>query len=272
VCVVNRHGWRGLAVAVVPVVVLFGGALLGALRTSLQPAPGPVFGAADLGAWRDVLADPTFHDALLFTGRLTVVATLLSAVLAVAAASVLRRRRLVQVVFSLPVLVPHLLAAVLAALWLGAGGLVDRALGDLPVVLVRDRAGWGVVLVYLFKEVPFLALLVLSAWGPATEDRAEAAATLGAGRVARLRFVVWPAIRAPLLLGSVIVAAYVFGAFEVPLVVGPSYPPTVATYALDATRTASLVGQARAAAALLVAAGVSLVVAVVALAGVRREL
>jgi putative spermidine/putrescine transport system permease protein len=190
VCVVNRHGWRGLAVAVVPVVVLFGGALLGALRTSLQPAPGPVFGAADLGAWRDVLADPTFHDALLFTGRLTVVAT----------------------------------------------------------------------------------LLVLSAWGPATEDRAEAAATLGAGRVARLRFVVWPAIRAPLLLGSVIVAAYVFGAFEVPLVVGPSYPPTVATYALDATRTASLVGQARAAAALLVAAGVSLVVAVVALAGVRREL
>ncbi|MFP5307966.1 MAG: hypothetical protein ACLGIR_00110 [Actinomycetes bacterium] len=268
----NRDGWRGLAVAVMPVVVLFGGALLGALRTSLQPAPGPVFGAVDASAWGDVLGDPAFRDALVFTGRLTLVSTVLSAVLAVGAAALLRRRPAVQAVFSLPVLVPHLLAAVLAALWLGAGGLVDRALGELPVVLVRDRAGWGIVLVYLFKEVPFLTLLVLSTWGPATEDRAEAAATLGAGRAARLRFVVWPAIRAPLLLGSVIVAAYVFGSFEVPLVVGPSHPPTLATYALDATRTASLVGQARASAALLVAAGVSLGVAVVALAGVRREL
>lgn len=257
--------WRviALAPALLVTVGLFGGALVGAAVLSLSPT-GSTRGARGLDAWRRVLTDPAFLDASWFSLRLAVVSTLLSAVLAVALAAVLRRRPVVQALFTLPVLVPHLLVAVLAVVWLGPGGLADRVLGGLPIQLVRDGAGWGVLLVYLYKEVPFLALLVLAAWDREVDIRDEAAAVMGAGRVDRLRFVVWPAIRTPLAIGSLIVAAFVFGSFEVPLVVGPSYPPTVATYALDATRTSLLGGRADAAVALLVAAGASLIVAALA--------
>lgn len=247
-----------LAPAVGALVLLFGGALVGAVRTSLQPGTAGTLGDFDPSAWRAVLTDPVFADALVFTGRVTIVSTVISAAVAVLFAALLRSRGVVlRGSFGLPVLVPHLIVAVVAVLWLGSGGLADRLLGALPFDLVRDRAGWGIVLVYVYKEAPFLALLVLAVWDGTVADREEAAAVLGAGRLARLRFVVWPTIRAPLAVGSLIVAAFAFGSFEVPLVVGPSYPPTVAVYALDQTRLSLFVGQARSAVALLVAAGVS---------------
>lgn len=259
----DRHGWLALAPALGVIVLLFGGALAGAVLLSLSPS-GSTRGGLGLDAWRTVLADPAFRDAATFSLRLAVVSTVLSAILAVALAAALRGRRLAQALFTLPVLVPHLLVAVLAVFWLAPGGLADRLLGGLPVQLVRDGPGWGVVLVYLYKEVPFLALLVLAAWDREVDTRAEAAAVMGADRWARFRFVVWPAIRTPLSVGSLIVAAFVFGSFEVPLLVGPSTPQTVATYALDATRTSLLTGRAESAVALLLAAVASLVVAAVA--------
>lgn len=242
-------------------VLLFGGALAGALRTSLVPLGGE----PTLAAWRTLVGDPAFADAVVFTLRLTVLSTLVSAVLAVVVARALQRRgTAVRALVALPVPVPHLLVAVLAVLWLAPGGLAERALGSLPVELVRDRAGIGVLLVYAYKETPFLVLLLLAAMGRGLAEREEAAAVLGASRGQRLRWVVWPAIRGPLVVGSIVVAAFVLGAFEVPLTVGPNYPPTLATYAFEATLGDLLAGEGVAAAALLLAAACSIALAVVA--------
>jgi ABC-type uncharacterized transport system YnjBCD permease subunit len=64
--------------------------------------------------------------------------------------------------------------------------------------------------------------------------------------------------------GALIVAAFVLGAFEVPLAIGPSYPPTLATFAYDQPRLDLAAGQAKAAVALLVAAAASIALAVAA--------
>ncbi len=257
-----------LAPACAIIGLLFGAALLGAVRESLGGA-GP--SGLSLAAWRSVLADPAFTDALRFSASTALVSTGLSAALAVVLAAGLRRRAgALRGLLALPVPVPHLVVAVTAVLWLGSGGLVERALGFLPVTLVRDRAGLGVIAVYVYKESPFLALLVLAAWGRDVADREEVAAVLGAGWWPRFRDVVWPAIRVPLGIGSLIVAAFAFGSFEVPLLVGPSYPPTLATFALEATRSADPSGQARAAASLLVAAGGSVLLALAVVRAGRR--
>lgn len=251
------------APALAALLALFGGALAGAVRQSLDPTL--VGGALSAAAWRTVLADPAFLDALAFSARTTLVATALAAAIAVAAALLLcRRGPLARALFALPVPVPPLLVAIAAAAWLAPGGLADRALRGLPLQLVHDRAGLGVVLVYVYKEAPFLVLLLLNVMGRALAERDEAAATLGLGRRQRLAWITWPTIRAPLALGSLVVAAFVFGSFEVPLAVGPSYPPTLATYALAATKIDLAGGQARSAAALLVAAGASIVLALAA--------
>jgi putative spermidine/putrescine transport system permease protein len=253
-----------LAPAVVALVLLFGGGLVGAVGQSLHPTIDGA-GPLDPSAWTAVLGDPTFADALWFSLRTALAATGLAAAAAVAIAVALRRQAaLPRFLVALPVPVPHLLVATVAVVWLGPGGLAERALGALPIQLIRDRAGLGIVLVYLYKETPFLVLLLLASMGAELTRREEAAAVLGATGWQRLRWVVWPTIRAPLATGSLIVAAFVLGAFEIPLAVGPSYPPTLATYAAEQPQLDLVAGQAKAAAALLVAAAASIALAVAA--------
>ncbi|WP_354698154.1 hypothetical protein DSM112329_03819 [Paraconexibacter sp. AEG42_29] len=256
--------WRDRA-AVVPatlvIAVLFGGAMAGAVRTSVVPLDG----APSLDVWRALFDDPAFLDSLRFTAQITALSTVLSVLLALAAALALRRSStLLRTLLALPVPVPHLLVAVTAVLWLAPGGLAERVLGGLPFDLVGDRHGLGVVLVYVYKETPFLALLLLAAMGDELAGREEAAAVHGVRPLQRLRWVVWPAVRRPLVTGALIVAAFVLGAFEVPLLVGPAYPGTVAEYAQQATKGDLIAGEGTAAAALLVTAAVAAVLALVA--------
>jgi putative spermidine/putrescine transport system permease protein len=256
--------WRNralLAPAAVTVAVLFGGAVAGAIRTSVLPLGGH----ASLDRWRALLHDPEFGDAALFTLRTAAVSTVLAAAVAVAVALLVRGSgTTVRALVALPLPVPHLLVATVAVMWLAPGGLAERILGGLPVTLVRDRAGFGIVAVYVYKEAPFLLLLVLAALGRGAREREEAAAALGVSPWQRLRWVIWPTIRGPLVLGCIVVFAYVLGAFEVPLALGPSYPPTIAEYAQRATAGDLIAGQSTAAAALLVPALASIALAALA--------
>lgn len=261
----SRRSWiRDAALltpAVLTLVVLFGGALAGAVRTSLRPLGGPTSTAA----WSELFGDPAFHDSVMFTLRVTVASTAVTALAALGIAAVLRRHgALPRALVSIPVPVPHLLVATVAVLWLAPGGLADRILGGVPVELVRDRAGLGIIAVYVYKEVPFVVLLLLAAMGDELRDREAAAAVLGATASQRLRWVTWPAVRGPLVVGSIIVAAYVLGSFEVPLTVGPNYPTTVSEFAYEATQGNVISGESRAAAALLVSAVAAIALALAA--------
>ncbi|MCA1690352.1 MAG: ABC transporter permease subunit [Actinobacteria bacterium] len=258
-----RSNRLALAPALVVLAALFGGALLGALRASITTLDATGIGATNLDAWRALLADPVFLDSAWFTVRLAIAATVAAGAGALAGALVLRRRgTVVRALASLPLPVPHLLVAVVAVLWLAPGGLTDRVLGGLPFDLVRDQQGVGIVLVYVYKEVPFLVLLLLAAMGSSLAEREEAAAVLGASPLQRLRWVIWPTVRGPLVAGGIVVGAFVLGAFEVPLAVGPNYPPTLAEYALQATQNDVLAGESRAAAALLFTAVLAIALAV----------
>ncbi len=255
-----------LAPAALTIVVLFGGALAGTVRTSVLPLGGH----ATLDAWQALLDDPGFADAVTFTLRTAALSTLLAALVALAVAMAARRSGTrVRALLALPVPVPHLLVASVAVLWLAPGGLAERLLGGLPITLVRDRAGLGIVLVYVYKEAPFLILLLLAAMGQAHRERDEAAAALGVSPSQRLRWVTWPTVRGPLVVGSIVVFAYALGAFEVPLALGPSYPPTVAEFALQATESDPIAGQSTAAAALLLSALTSILLAAVAVRAAR---
>lgn len=259
----RRRDRGALAPALAIVVTVFGGALLGALHASVTPLSATA--GATLDSWRALFADPVFLDSIAFTIKLAVVTTLAAAGCALAVALMLRSRgTALRALASLPLPVPHLLVAVTAVLWLAPGGLADRILGGLPLELVRDRHGIGIVLVYVYKETPFLVLLLLAAMGRGLAEREEAAAVLGASPAQRLRWVVWPTVRGPLVIGAIVVCAFVLGAFEVPLTVGPNYPLTLAEYASQATQNDVLTGESLAAAALLFTAVIAIALAVIA--------
>lgn len=238
-------------------------ALAGVISASLRPSA--VLGG-DYGteAWTRLFSDPNFARAVWFTLRAALLSTTLSVVLSIPLAFALRSRSgIVRALVGAPIPVPHLVLASLIGLWVGPGGLLDRILFDLPII--RDSFGLGVVIVYMLKEVPFLTVLILAALGEEDQSREEAARTLSPSRWDRWRSVLLPQLRRPLTIGSLVVAAFVVGSTEVPLIVGPLSPDALTVWAINIVRIRGPVARADAAAALVVTSAIVIVLAVVAM-------
>ena len=239
-----------LAPAVGVIGVLFVGGLGVALVQSLGHMPAIGLTGWSLDAYRQVLGDEDFVDSLLLTLYVSGVSTGLSTVLAVLAALALRRSRgrLSAVVFQLPITIPHLVAAVGIALVVAQTGLGARLAAALGLIgepkefpaLLYDRHSVGIILTYVWKEVPFIALVVLASLRGVASELEEVARTLGAGAWQRFWYVVFPVISPSVVAASLLVFAFTFGAFEVPYLLGKSYPTMLPVMAYNEYREIDL--------------------------------
>ena len=247
-----------LAPALVVVIGLFGGGVLMGVLASFGYQPFLPGSELSLDAYRGLVDDVEVRRSLVLTFRLAIVSTVVSAVLAVVAALLLRGtrrgRRLALFAFQLNLPVPHLVGAAAMLLLLGQSGLVSRGLfavglvdapADAPI-LTSDAVGWAIMAEYVWKEVPFIGVVVLAALSGGVRDLEDAARTLGAGAWSRFRFVVLPHITPAVLSTSIIVFAFTFGSYEVPLLLGQSFPATLPVVAFQAYSDTDLTARPRA--------------------------
>lgn len=227
-----------------------------------------------LDAYRGLLTDREVRASLGLTVRLAVLATVISSVLAVLAALALRGtrrgRRVATLLFQLNLPVPHLVGAAAMLLLLGQTGLLSRVLhlvglvstpADAPV-LTNDSFGWSILAEYVWKETVFIGVVVLAALSGGVVALEDAARTLGAGSWQRFRFVVLPVITPALVSTSVIVFAFSFGSYEVPLLLGQPFPATLPVVAYQAYTDTDLDARPRAMAIAVVVAVVSTLVVI----------
>ena len=239
-----------LTPALLVVGVLFAGGLVSALIQSLGYMPAIGQTTVSLDAYREVLTDGDFLSSLSLTLYVAGASTGISTVLAVLAALALRKSsgRISAVVFQLPITIPHLVAAVGIALVVSQTGLGARgaaALGligqprDFPALLY-DKYSIGIILTYVWKETPFIALVVLASLRGVAAELEDVARTLGAGAWQRFWYVVFPVISPGIVAASLIVFAFTFGAFEVPFLLGKSYPTILPVTAYNEYRDIEL--------------------------------
>ncbi|MBA2510117.1 MAG: ABC transporter permease subunit [Rubrobacteraceae bacterium] len=223
-----------LAPALIVIGVLFAGGLVSAVVQSVGYMPAIGQTRISLDAYREVFTGGDFLDSFLLTVYVAGASTAVSTVLAVLAAMTLRRSggRLSAVVFQLPITIPHLLAAVGIALVVSQTGLGARLAASLGLIgeprefpaLLYDRYSVGIILTYVWKEVPFVALVVLAALRGVAGELEDVARTLGANTWQRFWYVVFPVISPGIVAASLLVFAFTFGAFEVPYLLGRTYP------------------------------------------------
>jgi len=239
-----------LAPALAVIGVLFAGGLATAFIQSLGYMPAIGQTELSLDAYREILTGEEFLSSLALTFYVAGASTIISTVLAVLAALALRRSsgRVSSVVFQLPITIPHLVAAVGIALVVGQTGLGARlaaALGligeprDFPALLY-DKYSIGIILTYVWKEVPFIALVVLASLRGVASELEDVARTLGAGAWRRFWYVVFPVISPAVVASSLIVFAFTFGAFEVPYLLGKTYPTILPVTAYNEYRDTDL--------------------------------
>ncbi len=239
-----------LAPALLDIGVLFAGGLFAAVLQSLGYLPAIGQTEISFDAYREVLTGEDFVRSFLLTTYVAGASTGVSTVLAVLAALALRRAggRLSAIVFQLPITIPHLVAAVGIALVISQAGLGARLAAALGLIgdpgefpaLLYDRYSVGIILTYVWKETPFIALVVLASLRGVAGELEEVARTLGANAWQRFWYVVFPVISPGIIAASLIVFAFTFGAFEVPYLLGRTYPTILPVMAYNEYRDIEL--------------------------------
>ena len=170
---------------------------------------------------------------------LTAIAAGISILTALLLASLVERSRVIHFIFQVPLTVPHLVIAVAVVFMLAPAGLFSRAavaLGwiqtsaDFPL-LINDTWGVGIILTYVWKEVPFITLMILAVLRQSGNALLDVGRTLKASPWQRFRYITLPTIFPAVGAASLIVFAYTFGAFEVPFLLGRTYPMTLPVWA-----------------------------------------
>ncbi len=229
-----------LILMLAPALLLLGGLFLGALGLTLvrsfryMPALGLT--EPDLAAYAALLTSPGFLASLGLSLWIATASTLISAVLALLAALLLRQafpgRGAVSFLFQVNLTVPHVVGAIGILYLVSQSGSFARlahaagliaAPGEFPA-LTHDPLAIGIILQYVWKEVPFITLILLAAMQALGEDHEATARTLGASRWQAVRFVLLPMLMPALVAASALVFAFAFGAYEIPLILGAHAP------------------------------------------------
>jgi len=260
---------RLLAPALAVVLLLFGGGLALVLVQSLGHLPAAGMSSLSLEHFARVFADPDFFKSLGLTLYLSLTSTLIAAAISVAAALMFNtlagRSRAIQFIFQMPLTVPHLVIAVATVFMLAPSGLLARALQNLGLIssatafplLVNDPWGAGILAAYVWKEVPFITLMILAVLQANGAELLDVGRTLKAGRWQRFRHITLPTIFPSLGAASLIVFAYTFGAFEIPYRLGQIYPIMLPVWAYKAYSDVDLLSRPEGIAAGLVIAAVA---------------
>lgn len=225
-----------LAPALTIITVLFFGGLAIGLMRSFNYMPVIGLTDPDFSAYISVFSSREFYLSFLLSFYVSITSTVISSVLAIGAALLLRRtfigRSVINFLFQLNLTIPHLVGAIgilylfsqsgsfarLAAEW----GMIARP-SDFPA-LVFDPYAIGIILQYVWKEVPFIGVIILANMQSLGEDYESVARSLGANRWQSFRHVLLPLIFPGILSASILVFAFTFGAYEIPALLGANYP------------------------------------------------
>jgi putative spermidine/putrescine transport system permease protein len=235
--------WLMLAPALAVICVLFAGGLALAAAQSLGYLAPTGENALTLRHYASLGDDREIYASLLLTLKLATAATVISAVagsaLALGLREVSRRSRTINLLLQIPLSVPHLAMAGALITVIAPSGLLARgayAFGfiqqpaDFPA-LINDRYGAGIVLAYVLKEAPFIALMTLALLARLGDEYEQAARTLGASAWQRFRHVTLPLVAPAVVSSSLMVFAFIFGAFEVPFILGRPFPAMLSVVA-----------------------------------------
>ena len=196
----------------------------------------PAFGLTEptMAYYRQVFTNEAFLRSLAVSLKIAAASAVLATVLGVLVCAGLvgcRKEGAVHVV-RLPILVPHTVVALFVITLCSQTGLVARAAAALGLIadstefpqLLYTESYAGVILAYLWKEVPFVAYFVLALMAGISTTLGEAAENLGASPWKSFFQITLPLSMPAIAKAFLIIFIFAFGGYELPLILGATIP------------------------------------------------
>ena len=196
----------------------------------------PAFGLTEptIEYYRQVLTSETFLGSLGASLKIAVFSAVLATFLGVLVCVALvgsRKNGIVHVV-RLPLLVPHTVVALFVITICSQTGLIARGAAAMGIIadstqfpqLLFTDSYVGVVLAYLWKEIPFVAYFVLALMSSVSSTLGEAAENLGASPRKSFFLITLPLSLPAITKAFLIIFIFAFGGYELPLILGATVP------------------------------------------------
>ncbi len=198
----------------------------------------PAFGLTEptIMYYKEVLTQPDLLKSALFSLKIAFSSALLSTAAGVwlCALLVLSRRtkgKMMRIV-QLPIIVPHVVVALFVINICSQNGLLARSCYCLGIIseqqefpmLIYDSHGFGIIIAYLWKEIPFIVYFVIALMANIDGKLGEAAVNMGANRVQTFFRVTLPLCMPTICSGFLIIFVFALGAYELPFILGATTP------------------------------------------------
>ena len=174
---------------------------------------------------------------LIFTLAIVLLSSALIAVVAIAIAGYLtlgenpRAVAILRWLYRWPLFIPFVVAGQVMRTFLAKNGMLNHVLigmGLLDPIASQSILDWrGIVIAFVWKQAPFVTLLVAGAMASLDRQHIEAARNLGAPRWRVLLDIVLPQIRGTLLVGVVLSFVTMLSVLSVPLMINPNSPTMI---------------------------------------------
>jgi len=127
-----------------------------------------------------------------------------------------------------PLFIPFVVAGQLMRTFLAKNGLMNNmfvSTGLLDVAQTTSFLDWrGIVVTFVWKQTPFVALLVAGAMASLDRATIESARNLGAGRLRILVQIVVPQVRPTIVVGLILSFVVMMSVLSVPIMVNAQTP------------------------------------------------
>jgi ABC-type spermidine/putrescine transport system permease subunit I len=171
---------------------------------------------------------------ILFTVVIVALSTFLIGVCSIAIGGYLvlgqnpRAVALLRWLYRWPLFIPFIVAGQLMRTFLAKNGMMNNTLAGLGLLEPIDAQSFldwrGIVITFVWKQTPFVALLVSGAMAALDRATIEAARNLGAARLRVLLEIVVPQVRQTLAVGLILSFVIMMSVLSVPLMINAQTP------------------------------------------------
>ncbi len=230
----QRGGWRGYAL-VAPALAVIGTFFVLPLLMSAVLA----FRAKGGGFTFEHFAKAwdLYQTDLLFTVWITLLSTVLIGLVAIAIAGYLtlgenpRAVAILRWLYRWPLFIPFIVTGQVMRTFLAKNGMLNHVLigsGMIEPLAAQSLLDWrGIVIAFVWKQAPFVTLLLAGAMASLEPQQIEAARNLGARRLRVLADVILPQVSGTLLVGLVLSFVTMLSVLSVPLMINPNSPTMI---------------------------------------------
>ncbi|MDJ0624664.1 MAG: hypothetical protein QNJ17_17005 [Desulfocapsaceae bacterium] len=189
-----------------------------------------------LFAYKQLFSDTWFLESAVFSLYVALTATLISIVIGTLFAYLIwklpGKYHSRAVIYKIPLILPHIGVGFIAVILISKTGVFSSIAYQLNLIdsfedfpnLLYTRAGIDLILAYIYKETPFVMVMVYAILSRFDKRIIDTAGMLGASQMRSFFTLVLPFIMPVLNTTFIILFIFSFGGFDLPFVLGDSYP------------------------------------------------